>query len=111
MANIKRQKKRNITNAKRAKKSPHQPAYILGTAVSAKFFQGFGRSTLEEYVDTGKAMAKNLGVMDMTAITMCREQKIPVLVFDFKAPGNIRRAIVPDPKDPIGTMIETGLSG
>ncbi|MGE3107375.1 MAG: UMP kinase [Phycisphaerales bacterium] len=40
-----------------------------------------------------EAIIKNLGVMDMTAITMCREQNIPVLVFDYHAKGNIRRAV------------------
>ncbi len=28
--------------------------------------------------------------MDMTALAMCQENKIPVLVFDFKMRGNIR---------------------
>jgi uridylate kinase len=49
-----------------------------------------------------EVIAKNLGVMDMTAITMCREQKIPVLVFDFKRQGNIRRAIT---GEKIGTLV------
>ncbi|HPO92194.1 MAG TPA: UMP kinase [Phycisphaerales bacterium] len=40
-----------------------------------------------------EAVSKNLGVMDMTALTMCQENNVPVLVFDFKSPGNIRRAI------------------
>lgn len=52
--------------------------------------------TLEE------AVVKNLGVMDMTAITMCREQHIPVLVFDFKRKGNIRLVIN---GEQIGTLI------
>ena len=41
----------------------------------------------------GEAIAKNLRVMDMTALAMCQEQGIPVLVFDFKTRGNIRRVI------------------
>lgn len=49
-----------------------------------------------------EVIAKNLGVMDMTAITMCLEQKIPVLVFDFKRQGNIRRAIQ---GEKIGTLV------
>jgi len=49
-----------------------------------------------------EAIVKNLGVMDMTAITMCREQKIPVLVFDYHAKGNIRRAVS---GEVLGTMI------
>jgi uridylate kinase len=38
-----------------------------------------------------EAMDKNLRVMDMTALAMCREHKVPVMVFDFKRPGNIAR--------------------
>lgn len=40
-----------------------------------------------------ESLAKNLGVMDMTALAMCQENKIPVLVFDFKSPGNIRKVM------------------
>jgi uridylate kinase len=39
-----------------------------------------------------EAMAKNLRVMDMTALAMCNEHKIPVLVFDFRVNGNIAKA-------------------
>ncbi len=31
--------------------------------------------------------------MDPSAVTMCREAKLPVLVFNFKRDGNIERAI------------------
>jgi uridylate kinase len=31
--------------------------------------------------------------MDMTALAMCQEHKLPVLVFDFKKPGNIARVV------------------
>ncbi len=40
-----------------------------------------------------EAVSKGLAVMDMTALTMCQENNIPVLVFDFKAQGNIRRVV------------------
>jgi uridylate kinase len=40
-----------------------------------------------------EAINKKLAIMDMTALAMCQERKIPVLVFDFKIPGNIRRVI------------------
>lgn len=38
-----------------------------------------------------EAINKNLRVMDMTALAMCSEHKIPVMVFDFKRKGNIAR--------------------
>ncbi len=40
-----------------------------------------------------EAINKQLGVMDLTAMAMCREHDIPVVVFDFKAQGNIRRVV------------------
>ncbi len=49
-----------------------------------------------------EALSKQLRIMDMTALAMCQEQNIPVLVFDFKQAGNIRRVIE---GDPIGTLV------
>ncbi len=54
----------------------------------------------------GEAIEKQLGVMDMTALTMCQEQKIPVLVFDFKRRGNIRGVI--EGKE-IGTLLSADI--
>ena len=44
----------------------------------------------------------NLRVMDITAMDMCREGKLPILVFNFKREGNIERAIA---GQPIGTYV------
>ncbi len=35
---------------------------------------------------------KDLKVMDLTAVTMCRDNKIPILVFDMHNPGSLKRA-------------------
>ncbi len=51
-----------------------------------------------------ESLAKNLAVMDMTALAMCQENKIPVLVFDFKQKGNIRR-VMGGAAGGLGTMI------
>ena len=51
-----------------------------------------------------EAINKKLAIMDMTALAMCQERKIPVLVFDFKIPGNIRRVIE---GDEIGTLLSS----
>ena len=50
----------------------------------------------------GEVIAQDLRVMDMTAITFCMDNTLPILVFDLMRPGNIRRALV---GDPIGTLI------
>lgn len=47
-------------------------------------------------------MAKDLRVMDMTAITFCKDNVLSILVFDLMKPGNIRRALA---GEPIGTLV------
>jgi len=44
----------------------------------------------------------NLRVMDVAAVSLCREAKLPILVFNFKQEGNIERAIA---GHKIGTII------
>ena len=36
---------------------------------------------------------KELRVMDLTAITFCKDNNLPILVFDLMGPGNIHRAL------------------
>jgi uridylate kinase len=45
---------------------------------------------------------RDLRVMDLTAITFCKEVKMPILVFDLMRPGNLRRALA---GEEIGTLI------
>lgn len=47
-------------------------------------------------------IGQELRVMDMTAFTLCKENALPVLVFDVLTPGNFRRALE---GQPIGTLI------
>ncbi|HJU81938.1 MAG TPA: UMP kinase [Acidimicrobiia bacterium] len=47
-------------------------------------------------------LSQELGVMDATAITMCREHEVPIVVFDMTVAGNIVRAIA---GEPIGTIV------
>jgi uridylate kinase len=47
-------------------------------------------------------LERQLRVMDLTAITLCMERKIPLVVFNLKTPGNIARVIR---GEPIGTKI------
>lgn len=46
--------------------------------------------------------SRDLSVMDMTAITLCQENNIPVVVFNLSKPGNISRAIK---GESVGTLI------
>jgi len=38
-----------------------------------------------------EVLSKGLGVMDATSIAMCRDNKLPILVFNLNTPGNIMR--------------------
>jgi len=49
-----------------------------------------------------EAIDKQLRVMDLTAISMCMEHDLPVVVFDFRPENNIRRVIE---GETIGTLV------
>src|SRR6516225_5477180 len=55
-----------------------------------------------EKLTYAQVLRDNLHVMDMAAISLCREAKLPILVFNFKREGNIERAIA---GHPIGTVV------
>jgi len=50
-----------------------------------------------------EAISKNLKVMDMTAFTLCQENKLPILVFDMNTAGNLLHVIT---GKPIGTLVK-----
>ncbi len=45
---------------------------------------------------------KGLNVMDLTAFTLCNENKLPIIVFDINAPGNLRRVVE---GEEVGTLV------
>jgi uridylate kinase len=49
-----------------------------------------------------EVLNRGLKVMDSTAITFCMDNRLPIIVFDVTAPGNIHRALV---GEPIGTLV------
>jgi uridylate kinase len=55
-----------------------------------------------EQLTFDEAVSKQLGVMDLTALAMCMERSLPVIVFNFKTPGNISRVVN---GERIGTLI------
>lgn len=50
-----------------------------------------------------EVLEKKLGVMDGTAATLCRENGLPILVFDLAHPANIARAVK---GEDIGTLVQ-----
>jgi uridylate kinase len=57
---------------------------------------------LYEKLTYNQVIRDNLRVMDTAAIDLCRQAKLPILVFNFKREGNIDRAIA---GHPIGTLV------
>ena len=49
-----------------------------------------------------EVIARDLRVMDMTAITFCKDNHLPIRVFDLMAPGNLGRAL---DGAPVGTLV------
>jgi uridylate kinase len=58
--------------------------------------QKFDTITFDEVYERG------LKVMDMTAITLCNENKLPIVVFDMNKKGNLKRLIS---GDDVGTLV------
>ena len=52
-----------------------------------------------KYIDV---LRKNLRVMDATAISMCMDNNLPIVVFDLTKSGNIKRAVL---GEKIGTVV------
>jgi len=59
-------------------------------------------ATLLHEVGYGEVLEKDLRAMDLTAITLCKENSLPVLYFNIMKEGNLRSALA---GDEIGTLI------
>ena len=57
----------------------------------------YERITFTEVYDKG------LNVMDLTAFTLCNENKLPIIVFDMNKPGNLRKVVE---GERVGTLVE-----
>ena len=49
-----------------------------------------------------EAYSKNLKIMDLTAFTMCRENNLPIIVFDMNGVGNLKKVLI---GENIGTLV------
>jgi uridylate kinase len=47
-------------------------------------------------------IGQSLRVMDSTAITLCMDNRLPIVVFNLRTPGNLRRVIM---GEPVGTRV------
>lgn len=56
-----------------------------------------------EEISFDEVITRDLRVMDMTAITFCKDNHLPLRVFDLMAPGNLGRAL---DGAPVGTLVK-----
>jgi uridylate kinase len=54
-------------------------------------------------ISFAEAYEKNLMIMDMTAFTLCKENELPIVVFDMNTKGNLLKVV--DEKG-IGTIVK-----
>lgn len=59
-------------------------------------------ATRFETISYQDVLTKNLKVMDMTAFTLCQENKLPIIVFDMNRPGNLLKIVK---GEDVGTLI------
>jgi uridylate kinase len=56
-----------------------------------------------ETISFQDCISKNLKVMDMTAFTLCMENKLPIIVFDMNQPGNLMKIVQ---GESVGTLVK-----
>jgi uridylate kinase len=62
------------------------------------------KATRFERISYLQVLEQGLKVMDATAISLCMDNHLPIMVFNLRTPGNIRRAIC---GEPIGSVVTT----
>ena len=55
-----------------------------------------------ERISYQQVLERGLKVMDSTAISLCMDNRLPIVVFNLRTPGNIKRAIT---GEPIGSLV------
>ena len=55
-----------------------------------------------ERISYQQVLEQGLKVMDSTAISLCMDNRLPIVVFNLRTPGNIKRAIT---GEPIGSLV------
>jgi len=81
-------------------------AMLKGTRVDGIYSadpEKYPSATKFEELNFDEAIEKRLHIMDITAFTMCRENKLPVIVFDMNKKGNLKKLIS---GEKIGTLVK-----
>lgn len=62
-------------------------------------------ATFQEHLTYGQVLAGRLQVLDSTAVSLCMENELPIIVFNLNRPQHIRRAAL---GERVGTLIDGG---
>jgi uridylate kinase len=62
------------------------------------------KATKYKTISFQECLSKNLRVMDMTAFTLCMENKLPIIVFDMNKPDNLKKVVA---GEEVGTIVTT----
>lgn len=79
---------------------------LKGTRVDGIYTADPEKDPLATKFDTltfAKVISEGLAVMDMTAFTLCRENNVPIIVFDINEPGNLFKIVQ---GERVGTLVE-----
>ena len=60
-------------------------------------------ATKYEHISFDEIYLKNLNVMDMTAITLCKENNLPIVVFNINDPGAFLKVVQ---GEEVGTLVQ-----
>jgi uridylate kinase len=86
----------------------HAEAILKGTRVDGVYDSDPNlnpAATRFEDLEYIEVLKRGLQVMDATAISLCMENELPIIVFDFRKEGNIKRAVT---GEQIGTLVHSG---
>jgi uridylate kinase len=86
----------------------HAEAILKGTRVDGVYDSDPNlnpSATRFEDLEYIEVLKRGLQVMDATAISLCMENELPIIVFDFRKEGNIKRAVT---GEQIGTLVHSG---
>ncbi len=82
--------------------------YLKGTRVDGVYSADPEKDSTAVRFDTitfDEAYEKQLRIMDLTAFTMCKENDLPIVVFDMNIPGNLVKVVE---GEAVGTLVSNG---
>jgi uridylate kinase len=86
----------------------HAEAILKGTGVDGVYDadpRTHPEATMFDDLEYIEVLKRGLQVMDATAISLCMDNGLPIIVFNYRKEGNIRKAVE---GEPIGTLVHAG---